>query len=57
MRLEEYGALPFESVKDYIVESMKNAEIAKRIDEWKSDPRFEIKIDEIVFESVAGRLN
>jgi len=54
MRLEEFGALPFEEVKPYIVDTMKYDIVNNIIAEWKNEPRFALQIDEDAVASMIG---
>jgi len=52
MRLEDMVAIPFEDVKDTIIDAIKKDSLNNMINEWKKEPRFDPKINQNVYDAV-----
>ena len=55
MRLEDFRRIPFEEAKDEIVDGIKTDEIEAITASWKEDSRFQLQINQRVYDSVISQ--
>ena len=55
MRLEDFRRIPFEEAKDEIVDSIKSQEVEAISESWINDSRFQLQINQRVYDSVVGQ--
>ncbi|HHW48222.1 MAG TPA: hypothetical protein GXX14_06350 [Clostridiaceae bacterium] len=52
MRLENRETTDFEEVKEYIEEEVENEKFVEKMEEWKKDPKYDVKKDPRVYDSI-----
>jgi hypothetical protein len=56
MRLEDMQIIPLEDVKDYIADAVKKEELDRIVEEWQNEPRFQIRINQGVLDSLVKQI-
>ncbi|MCL2059314.1 MAG: peptidylprolyl isomerase [Oscillospiraceae bacterium] len=56
MRLEDMQVMPFEEVMEDIIGDIKAEQVEYQTETWKNDPRFQVQINQRVFDSVVQQI-